>query len=140
MSNDIAWVRFFSRWILAIVFTMAGFWKVFQLGATAHAEKFFVAGYAEHWIPEWLLLVLGFIIPYWELLAGLLLAIGYRSREILLSLATLLLITTYGHALKEPLFDIDGHTFTRLILIFIVLAISAKNDYASLDIYLNRSK
>ncbi len=140
MSNDIALVRFFSRWTLAILFTMAGFWKVFQLGATAHAENFFVAGYADSWIPEWLLLGLGYMIPFWELLAGILLAVGYRCREVLISLATLLLITTYGHALKEPLFDIDGHTFTRLILIFLALAISANKDLFTLDGYLKRSK
>ena len=58
----------------------------------------------------------------------------------LISLATLLLITTYGHALKEPLFDIDGHTFTRLMLIFLVLTITANKDLFTLDGYLKRSK
>jgi hypothetical protein len=67
------------------------------------------------------------------LIAGLLLAIGFRCREVLVSLGVLLLITTYGHALKEPLFDIDGHTFTRMMLIFIVLAISAKKDFFTMD-------
>jgi len=133
MSSDIAYIRFFSRWMLAIVFTMAGYWKVFQLTATKHAENFFVAGYRDSWIPEWLLLTLGYAIPYWELLAGLLLAVGYRCREVSISLAALLLITTYGHTLKEPLFDIGGHTFTRLMLIFIVLLIAAKKDFFTLD-------
>ena len=133
MSQDIAFVRFFSRWLLAILFTMAGYWKVFELTAVNHANNFFVAGYSDSWIPEWLLLALGHLIPYWELIAGLLLAIGFRCREVLVSLGVLLLITTYGHALKEPLFDIDGHTFTRMMLIFIALAISAKKDFFTMD-------
>ena len=136
MSQDLFYIRFFSRWMLAIVFTMAGFWKVFELTATTHANNFFVGGYKDTWIPEFLLLTLGYIIPYWELAGGLLLAVGYKSREVAISFAGLLLITTYGHALKEPLFDIDGHTFTRLILIFIVLAIAHKNDYLTVDGYL----
>ena len=133
MRDDIAIIRFFSRWMLAIIFTMAGFWKVFELTTSVHAKNFFVAGYQDTWIPQWLLLMLGHFIPYWELTAGVLLGIGYKSREVLISLAFLLLLTTYGHALKEPLFDIDGFTFTRLILIFIAIAIASSKDYFTLD-------
>jgi len=140
MNQDLAFVRFFSRWLLVILFTMAGYWKVFELTAANHANNFFVASYSDTWIPEWLLLALGYFIPYWELIAGLLLAVGLRCREVLISLGILLLITTYGHALKEPLFDIDGHTFTRIVLIFIVLAISAKKDFFTLDQYFDRRK
>jgi len=140
MSGDIAIVRFLSRWVLAILFTMAGYWKVFELTAISHANNFFVAGYTDSWIPEWLLLTLGYLIPYWELVAGLLLAVGFRCREVLVSLGVLLLITTYGHALKEPLFDIDGHTFTRMMLIFIVLAIPASKDIFTLDKFFDQRK
>ncbi len=38
------------------------------------------------------------------------------------------------------LFNIDGHTFTRMILIFIVLSISAKKDFLTLDQFLFQRK
>jgi len=29
------------RWMLGLLFTMAGWWKVFELSATEHARQFF---------------------------------------------------------------------------------------------------
>ena len=129
---------FIVRWMLGIVFTMAGFFKVFGLGAGQHAQRFFIDAYAENWIPEWLLAALGYAIPYWELAAGLLLLMGLRVREVTVSLGLLLLITTYGHALKEPLFDITGHTFSRLALIVFLLVMMAHRDRFTLDAFLEQ--
>lgn len=127
---------FIVRWILGILFLMAGYWKVFALGVSQHAQQFFVAGYADYWIPEWMLSLLGTIIPYWELAAGVLLIIAYRMREVLTSLGVLLMITTYGHALKEPLFDITGHTFSRLALIIFLLLMFRHKDRLGIDAWL----
>lgn len=131
--SNLGAARFLVRWLLGIVFAMAGYWKVFVLGADEHARQFFVEAFADSWIPEWLLSGLGYLIPYWELAAGVLLLLGLRVREVTFSLGILLVITTYGHALQEPLFDIDGHTFTRLVLIIFVLVISGNRDLLSLD-------
>jgi uncharacterized membrane protein YphA (DoxX/SURF4 family) len=131
---------FIVRWILGILFVVAGHWKVFELGVGQHAQQFFVAGYADSWIPAWLLLVLGTVIPYWELAAGILLLAGYRLREVLTSLGVLLMITTYGHALKEPLFDITGHTFSRLALIVFLLLLCQHKDRWSVDGWLERRR
>lgn len=131
--ENLAAIRFFARWMLGILFGMAGYWKVFVLGSGNHAQQFFVEGFADHWIPEWLLLALGHVIPYWELAGGILLIIGFKVRWVLISFGLLLLITTYGHALQQPLFDIDGHTFTRLMLILIVLVIPHQRDWLALD-------
>ena len=129
-------VSFIARWIVGLLFLLAGYWKVFVLTATAHAENFFVKGFAEHWIPEWLLWGLGVGIPYFELLIGLLVCIGLKLRESLTLMGLLLIVTTYGHALQTPLFDIAGHTFTRLILIFIVLLLGWENDKFTADFWL----
>ena len=76
------------------------------------------------------------MIPFWELLAGALLLAGYQVRTTLISLGVLLIMTTYGHALMEPLFDIDGHTFTRLALIVFLLVSPTDADRWSLDQWL----
>ena len=132
-TNNWAFVTFIVRWILGLLFLMAGYWKVFELTATEHARRFFVEGFADTWIPVWLLQGLGLVIPFMELLAGALICLGLRSREALITMGFLLIVTTYGHALQEPLFDIDGHTFTRLALIVFLLLAPAGKDRFSVD-------
>ena len=139
-QNNAPLVSFIARWVIGILFLMAGYWKVFVLGVNAHAENFFIKGFAEHWIPEWLLWGLGLSIPYIELAIGLLVVIGLRTREALFIMGLLLIVTTYGHALATPLFDIDGHTFTRLMLIFIVLLLGWDKDKTTADYWLAKRK
>lgn len=126
-------VALIARAILGTLFLMAGYWKVFVLTPSGHADRYFVDAFAEHWIPEWLLNSLGFGIPFLELLAGFLVLIGLRTREALMALGLLLIVTTYGHALQQPLFDIDGHTFTRLALIVLLLLAPAGSNRFSVD-------
>ena len=131
---------FIVRWILGILFVMAGYWKVFVLTPAAHAQNYFVGGFSDTWIPTWLLLALGYAIPFLELVAGLLICIGLRTREALIAVGLLLIVTTYGHALQEPLFDIAGHTFTRLALIIFLLLAPAGCDRYALDTWLAKKK
>jgi uncharacterized membrane protein YphA (DoxX/SURF4 family) len=129
---------FISRWILGVIFAMAGWWKVFELGAVEHARRYFVEGFADSWIPLWVLWGLGLLIPYLELIAGLLVLAGLWLRWTLTTLGVLLIVTTYGHALQQPLFDIDGHTFTRLALIVFLLMAGTEQDRCTLDFWLAR--
>jgi uncharacterized membrane protein YphA (DoxX/SURF4 family) len=123
---------FIVRWILGILFLMAGYWKVFVLTPARHAQEYFVEGFADHWIPEWLLFALGYSIPLLEFVAGMLLCLGLRTKEALIALGILLIVTTYGHALQQPLFNIDGHTFTRLaLIIFLLLAPQGCDKYSA---------
>ncbi|MCE2027813.1 DoxX family protein [Sessilibacter corallicola] len=131
-------VHLMVRLILGLLFFMAGYWKVFILSVKTHTEKFFIEGFAEYWIPEWLLVTLGYGVPYFELITGFLIIVGLQLRAALIGVGFLLVMTTYGHTLQQPLFDIDGHTFTRLILIvFLLLAPLDANRY-SLDFLLKR--
>ena len=133
MSDNWPIVNFIVRWILGLIFLMAGYWKVFVLTPAGHAQQFFVEGFSETWIPTWLLNLFGYSIPFLELVAGLLICIGFRTREALIAVGLLLVITTYGHSLQQPLFDIDGHTFTRLALIVFLLLAPVGNDRYSID-------
>jgi len=119
---------------------MAGYWKVFVMTPSVHASRYFVQGYEGSWIPEWLLYALGMSIPVLELTAGLLICIGWRLREALIFIGLLLIVTTYGHALIEPLFDIDGHTFTRLALVVFLLLAPPGSDKYTLDGWLTGRK
>lgn len=136
MSNNWPIVNLTLRWILGLLFLMAGYWKVFVLTPASHAQKFFVEGFSDTWIPTWLLQILGYGIPFLELVAGLLICIGFKTREALIAVGLLLIVTTYGHALQQPLFDIDGHTFTRLALVVFLLLSPAGTDRYSIDQWL----
>ena len=97
-------------------------------------------GFADTWIPNWLLQLLGYGIPFLELVAGLLICVGLRTREALIAVGLLLIVTTYGHALQEPLFDIDGHTFSRLALIVFLLLAPVGSDRYTVDQWIQSRK
>lgn len=140
MNNNWPIVHLIVRWVLGTLFLMAGYWKVFVMTPSVHASRYFVQGYEGSWIPEWLLYALGMSIPVLELTAGLLICIGWRLREALIFIGLLLIVTTYGHALIEPLFDIDGHTFTRLALVVFLLLAPPGSDKYTLDGWLTGRK
>ena len=93
VANNWSWAQLFVRWILGLLFLMAGYWKVFVLTPAAHAQRFFVDGFADTWIPQWLLVALGYAIPFLELIAGILIFVGLRSREALIAVGLLLVAT-----------------------------------------------
>jgi len=130
----------FVRLILGLIFLMAGIFKVFELGPMGHAERFFLP-YQDTFLPVWSLWVVGVSIPIVELLAGALLIIGWLVRWAAVSLGIVLVIVTFGHLLKEPLFAFYAHVIPRLALVLIVLMLPAAMDRFSLDNWLkSRSK
>ena len=117
-----------TRWVLGLIFMMAGYWKVFVLGAGTHAADFFVAPYADSWIPEWLLWASGVAIPFIELVAGAALLVGVGVDAACYALAAVLVTVTYGHLLSEPLYDFTAHVIPRLALMLVVLFTPARWD------------
>ena len=124
------------RWVLGLQFFMAGWWKCFGLGPPEHARRFFVEGYADSWIPTFLLMGLGVAIPVAELLAGAALCLGFRKREGFVAIAVILVIVTYGHLLAQPLFDTSSHIFPRLVLLVIACLCPPALDRLSIDWFL----
>src|SRR5215813_9089276 len=109
-----AWSVLFARGVLGLIFFMAGFWKVFTLTPVGHAHKWFVDPYADTFLPAWSLWATGLTIPFVELVAGFLVLIGWRVDEALVGLGVVLLIVTFGHLLKEPLYEFHSHVIPRL--------------------------
>lgn len=132
------WAAFLARWVVGLIFAMAGFWKVFELTPVGHAERYFVGGFSETWIPLWLLWALGVAIPFVELAGGGLLCLGLRVREAAVALAFVLIVVTYGHLLLEPLFDTTRHVLPRTVLILFVLVAPREEDRLGLDALLRR--
>ena len=130
---DHAWAILLARLVLGLIFGMAGWGKLFQMGATQHAHQFFVDPYASSWIPAWLLWALGLAIPYVEFAAGWLLFVGLMVRPALLALGTILAIVVYGHLLKDFLYEFHTHVIPRLALVLFLLSMPRNEDVLSLD-------
>ena len=136
--TDKGWARMFARVMVGTLFFMAGWWKCFELTPMAHARGAFVEGYSDSWIPVFLLWGLGLAIPVVELVVGALLIVGWRTREALITVGFVLLIVTYGHALDEPLYSIQGHILPRGLLMLIALVLPSEEDKLSVDSWLSR--
>ncbi len=127
------WSIFTARWVLGLIFFMAGWWKCFELTPKGHAEKFFIGQFDETWIPHWLLWAIGTSIPVLELVAGLLVCLGLARVVAYVTLSAILVTVTYGHLLLDPLYDITGHIFPRLALLLFVVVAPRCHDLLSLD-------
>jgi uncharacterized membrane protein YphA (DoxX/SURF4 family) len=127
-----AWAILFARLVLGLIFFMAGCWKVFQLGPLEHARKYFLP-FADTFLPIWSLWLVGAVIPFVELLAGALLIVGLRVRDALIALGFVLAIVTFGHLLREPLYDLTAHVIPRLALLLFLLWCPRSDDQISLD-------
>ena len=118
---------------------MAGVYKVFHLGPLEHARKYFLP-YADTFLPVWSLWATGVVIPFVELIAGGLVMLGLRAREALVSLGFVLAIVTFGHLLKEPLYEFHTHVIPRLALLLFIFLLPREDDRFSLDYLLKRSE
>ena len=131
--RDMAWAILFARLILGLIFFMAGEWKIFHLGPLEHARQLFVEPYADTLLPPWALWVTGTIVPFVELAAGGLVLLGLFTRPALLSLGSVLVLVTFGHTLKEPLYEFHTHVIPRTALLLFVLAMPRAADYWGVD-------
>jgi len=137
--NGRSWALLFARLVLGLIFFMAGFWKVFQLGPLQHARKYFLP-FADTFLPVWSLWAVGVAIPFFELTAGALVILGLRVREALIALGLVLAIVTFGHLLQEPLYEFHTHVIPRLALLLFILVLPREDDRFSVDHLLARQK
>ena len=135
-----AWSTFTVRWVLGLIFLMAGWWKCFTLTPTEHARQMFLGWFEGRWLPEWLLWSLGVTIPVVELVAGALVCLGLFRRPAYVALGLILITVTYGHLLLKPLFDTTSHIFPRLALLAFLCAVPADRDILSADLLIARRR
>jgi uncharacterized membrane protein YphA (DoxX/SURF4 family) len=134
-----AWALLFARLVLGLIFLMAGVWKVFHLGPLEHARKYFLP-FSDTFLPVWSLWLVGVTIPLIELIGGALVVLGLRTRDALIALGFVLAIVTFGHLLREPLYNLTGHVIPRLALLLFVLWCPREYDRFSCDYLLTRRK
>ena len=132
---------FLFRWALGLKFALVGIQKVFVITIPAFANHSFVERFADSWIPEPLLWLLGYTFPPVELAAGVLLCIGWRRREALAALGGLLVIALFGHILQETFFNVATHAHMWLLaVIAFLLIVGEKDDAFTVDGWLAEKK
>jgi len=127
-----AWAILFARLVLGLIFFMAGVYKVFQQGPIEHARQWFLP-YSDTFLPVWSLWAMGVAIPFVELIAGGMVIIGSRTRDALVALGFVLAVVTFGHLLKEPLYEFHTHVIPRLALLLFILLLPREADRFSID-------
>lgn len=127
-----AWALFLARWVLGLIFLMAGVFKVFSLTPAGHVRRWFLP-YQDTFLPTWSLWAVGLAIPFLELFGGALLIVGWRVYEVLLALGAVLVVVTFGHLVKEPLYPFHEHVIPRLALLLFLLVMPRSEDVFSLD-------
>ncbi|HXB55336.1 MAG TPA: DoxX family protein [Vicinamibacteria bacterium] len=133
---DRTWAIFFCRGILGLIFFMAGVYKCFVMTPFGHARHYFVGPYADTFLPAWSLWITGTAVPLVELVAGALVLVGFKTRPALISLGGVLILVTFGHLLKEPLYAFHAHVIPRLALLTVVLLLPREDDLVSVDAFL----
>jgi uncharacterized membrane protein YphA (DoxX/SURF4 family) len=76
---------------------------------------------------------MGVVIPFVELIAGAMVILGLRVRWALVALGFVLAVVTFGHLLKEPLYEFHTHVIPRLALLLFVFLLPREADPFSLD-------
>ena len=134
----IATALFLARAVLGLIFLMAGVYKVFSLGPAGHVRRFFLP-YQDTFLPTWSLWAVGLVIPFVELGAGALVLTGWLRTEAYLALGSVLIVVTFGHLLREPLYAFHEHVIPRLALLLLLLLMPPQADRFSIDELLHRT-
>lgn len=126
------------RLILGFIFFFQGYGKVFKFGLDAVYNNFFVKAYNKI-LPDFLLLFSAYYTSIIELAAGILLIIGFKRDYALYALASVLVIVSFGHGLKDPIWDVSDVMY-RTILLVTLLLLPKELDKYSVDYLIKKDK
>ena len=126
------------RLLLGVIFFFQGFGKVFKFGLANVYNNFFLKSYSDIF-PDFLLLIISYYTSIAELVAGFLVIIGFKRDYALYVLASVLIIVSIGHGIKDPIWDLS-HVMYRAILLIALLLLPKNLDIFSLDFLLKKNK
>lgn len=127
---------FFIRSLLGVIFLMQGFGKVFTFTVPKVYNMFF-KDFETTFLPKWLVISAAYFTSYIEMIGGFLLIIGLFKKYTLYLLALDLLIVSFGHGLKEPIWDLS-HVIPRAVLLAALLLLPAEWDKWKMDSLINK--
>jgi putative oxidoreductase len=125
------------RLILGFIFLMQGYGKVFTWGVEkVYRMDFFYDTY-KNLLPDFVVYATAYYTSYVELIGGFLLVVGFKRDYALYSLASVLVIVTFGHGLADPIWDLS-HVIFRAIPLVTLLIMPTEWDRFSIDSLLKK--
>ncbi|MCR9290488.1 MAG: DoxX family protein [Bacteroidetes bacterium] len=128
---------FFIRVLLGLIFCLQGFTKVFKWGIDSMYKNAFET--YEDSLPKVITVFTAYYTSYVELIAGFLLIVGFFRNYALYALGSVLLIVSFGHGLKEGIWDLN-HVIFRAILLIALFLLPGNWDKWQLGNLLNKTK
>lgn len=128
---------FILRSILALIFLMQGYGKVFMFEVKNVYQNFFLKQFESAFLPDWLLFGTAYYTSYVELFGGLFLLLGLFKNQTLYALGSVLIIVTFGHGLIEPIWDLH-HVFVRSVFLVALLLLPQEWDKWCIDYIIKR--
>lgn len=127
-----------ARCLLGVGTLLPALWRIFHVGPFAQARQEFVAPLAGTGVPLWLRWLVGFTLPFVDLIAGGLVLIGVQTRGALVAIAATIMAMTLGALVKEPLHDLPLQMLPRIVLVLYLLATPESVDRWGLQSWLER--
>lgn len=91
------------------------------LGPLEHVRKYFLS-FSDTFLSVWALWLVGAAMPFVELAAAALISLGF-----------VLAVVTFGHLLKEPVYESHTHVIPRLALLLFLLLLPREDNRFSAD-------
>ena len=141
-ASEMAWAVFVPRTILGFVYFFAGVHKIVDAGPFAYGQAMAMSDGAR-FLPAPLLLGVGTIVPFMEVVLGVLLLAGLWTRPALRALAVLICLIAGAYGISGLLHPMGAtamnitivNTFImpRAALIIVTLLLPAEADWLSVD-------
>ena len=116
-----SWAALLARLMLGLFFLAGAYLKLAKIGLGEFVDSTFVEGYAESWLPQFLLPIAGYFDVFAELIGGVLLLLGLMTSFATIVLALFMLMLAFGHLVMEPFYSFAMHIlpfFATLLFIF----------------------
>jgi uncharacterized membrane protein YphA (DoxX/SURF4 family) len=130
------WTVLMLRLILGSVFLRQGLNSVLKYGLVGFAQKVYVDPFASKGIPKLLLWLAGVTNPPIQVLGGLALILGLRTRWAAVGVTIFLMEILFGHMLDDPLDlsgDLHSYALANLALALFIIGLEPGGDRFSLD-------
>ena len=112
-----------ARWGLGVLFLFAGIGKFPH--PVGFAKTFLLPAFQKTWLPDWLVLGYGVVLPFVEVALGVLLLLGIARDAVVFSTGVLLLSLAFG----EILLSQPPQIFQNMIYLFVTAALLAASKY-----------
>lgn len=125
------------------IFVVQGLYPLITKGPIVFAQKLYVEPFANSFVPSFLLWIMGFLNPFIELVGGLLLIAGYKTKWGAALLSLFLASIVFGHMLSDP-YETSGkassYVLNNLAFVIVILWMERWVNSYSIDNYILKKR